>query len=49
MIPYSIIMPRSATQKRRKTFSASLRERFENGADSLGEWKYNPGVRTQRI
>ena len=26
-----------------------LRERFVNGADSLGGWKPNPAVRTQRI
>jgi hypothetical protein len=29
--------------------SLRLRERFVNGADSLGGWKPNPDVRTQRI
>ena len=29
--------------------AAELRERFVNGADSLGGWKPNPAVRTQRI
>jgi hypothetical protein len=26
-----------------------LRERFENGSDSLGGWKHNPDEHTQRI